>query len=247
MKSFTAQDIEDLLSNRFCAPAWAFIPQVRNGTGFLNSARTADALAMSLWPSRGLHLNGFEIKINRGDWLSELKNPAKAEAIAQFCDFFWVVSPKDIIKLEEIPQNWGWLVPFGKSVKAMKPPIQMKSEVIDKLFLAAILRRAQETIAPAAKIEAARKKGKAEGEKEADRAFKYSKERHAELKQRIFDFQKKSGVNIDSWQLGDIAKAVKMIVNGQHLRAKEDLKSLHTQALQIADKIAEELKENVSQ
>ena len=104
-KSFTASDIEDLLSNRFCAPAWAFLPQVRNGTGFLNVTRTVDAIAMGLWPSRGLYMHGFEIKVRRGDWLNELRNPEKAEEIGQFCDFFWVVAPKEVIKFEEVPDN----------------------------------------------------------------------------------------------------------------------------------------------
>jgi len=50
-----------------------------------------------LWPSRGLHLMGFEIKAGRGDWLRELKDPGKAEGIAAYCDQWWVVAPAEVI------------------------------------------------------------------------------------------------------------------------------------------------------
>ena len=47
-----------------------------------------------VWPSRGLYLHGFEIKVHRNDWLRELKNPAKAEEIAGYCHFWWVVATR---------------------------------------------------------------------------------------------------------------------------------------------------------
>ena len=39
--------------------------------GFAGGGRYADAIAMNLWPSRGLAVHGFEIKISRGDWQRE--------------------------------------------------------------------------------------------------------------------------------------------------------------------------------
>jgi hypothetical protein len=43
------------------AREYALLPQVANGTG-AGSKRHCDALALSLWPSRGLYLTGFEMK-----------------------------------------------------------------------------------------------------------------------------------------------------------------------------------------
>ena len=164
-KEITASDIEDMLFNRFCPPAWALIPQVRSATGYITQVRTADALAMGLWPSRGLELHGFEIKIYRSDWLNELRNPAKAEEIAGYCDFWLLVAPKDLIKVEELPTPWGLMIPHGKTTKIVKQAEKLKSSPPDKLFLAAILRRAQEVITPQAKINESYKKGKEEGKK----------------------------------------------------------------------------------
>ena len=240
-KLLSAQDLENLLSNRFCPPAWAFIPQVRNGTGYVKTVTTVDAIAMGLYPSRGLYLNGFEIKVNRGDWLKELKKPDKAEEIAQFCDFFWVVSPKDIIKIEEIPSNWGWMIPFGKTTKVIKPAKQLKSQPIDNLFLAAILRRTQEIIIPDAKLNEVKKEGIDIGRERADQDFKYEKEEHIRLQEKVSDFEKRSGVTINSWRAGNVGDAVKMVLNGEHLRIKQSLERLHQQARDIANEIAEEL------
>ncbi len=240
-KIYSSEDLENLLGNRFSAPAWAFLPQVRNGTGFLRTTRTADAIAMGLWPSRGLHLNGFEIKVRRGDWLNELKNPEKAEEIASYCDFFWIAAPKEIVKIEEVPENWGLLIPHGSTMKVAKEAKELKPDSLDRLFLAAILRRTQETLAPDAKLTDARKKGFIEGVQDADNKFKYSKEDHDRLKKKVHEFEKNSGVHIDSWSSGDVGDAVKMVLRGEHLRAKRSLKELLATSKEITKRIEEEL------
>jgi hypothetical protein len=62
--------MEGLLAARYCAPAWAIFYEVANATG-ANGSRYADAVAMSLYPSRGLELHGFEVKKSRWDWVRE--------------------------------------------------------------------------------------------------------------------------------------------------------------------------------
>ena len=241
IKCYTADDIEKLLRNRFAPPEWAFLPQVRNGTGYQYTARTADAIAMGLWPSRGLYLNGFEIKVRRGDWLSELKNPAKAEAIAEYCDFWWVVAPKDIIKIEEVPPAWGLMIPHGTTVKIVKQAEKQISHEPDKLFLAAILRKAQVIVTPEARFTETFKAGKKEGIKKAERDFKYAQENHQRLQKKVYDFEKISGVQIDTWNTGDVAEAVRMVLTGEHLRVKQQLKGLLETSEKITDRIKAEL------
>ena len=64
-----ASEVVNRLRDRYPSAAYAFFEQVRNGTGYSRTVvRTADALAFSLWPSRGLTLDGFEIKAYRGDY-----------------------------------------------------------------------------------------------------------------------------------------------------------------------------------
>lgn len=112
-----------LLQKKFGPPEHCFLSEVRNSTGHARTPRTADALAFSLWPSRGLELHGFEIKVSRGDWLRELKNPAKADAIATYCDRWWIVAGDDKVVVspeEELPKTWGLLVASDKGLKTVK-------------------------------------------------------------------------------------------------------------------------------
>src|SRR6266849_640871 len=102
--------IQAALRDRYPIRAWALFFEVADGTGAYQRGY-ADALAMSLYPSRGLDLHGFEVKTARQDWLNELKNPDKAERFAKFCDYFWLVTgSEEVAKKDEVPANWGLLV-----------------------------------------------------------------------------------------------------------------------------------------
>ena len=111
--SWQTSEIHAALRDRYKPPEYAFLEEVRNDAGF-DASRSCDAIAMSLWPSRGLDLQGFEIKASRSDWLRELKDPAKAEAVCKFCDFWWLaVGDAGIVLDGELPVSWGLLVPRG--------------------------------------------------------------------------------------------------------------------------------------
>src|SRR5579872_7207544 len=142
-REWTEERVIDLLRARYKGNAWAFLPKVRNGTGWKRSARTADAIAMSLWPSRGLHLYGFEVKVDRGDWLRELNDPAKAEDIFAFCDFWYVVAPAGIVERAELPKTWG-LMEIEKDLRETVTAPHLTAKPVDNLFLASLLRKVTE-------------------------------------------------------------------------------------------------------
>ena len=102
-------EIYAALRARYCAPEHALFFEVANGTGS-NIRRYADAVAMNLFPSRGLTLSGFEVKVSKHDWRRELKSPHKAEeGIFKYCDHWWVVAPSGIVGKDELPSTWGLL------------------------------------------------------------------------------------------------------------------------------------------
>lgn len=105
-------------------------------------ARTADAMAIGLWASRDTDLHGFEFKSSRGSWLQELKEPAKAEELAQFCDYWWLVAADEtVVKVEELPKNWGLYIPDkkeGLSILVQAPKLSPKAP--DKVFLSSLLK-----------------------------------------------------------------------------------------------------------
>jgi hypothetical protein len=123
-------------------PEWATFFEVRDEAGF-NARRAADCVAMNLWPSRGLVVHGVEVKVERRDWLRELKDPAKSATIQRFCDFWWLaVSDEKIVKRDEVPETWGLLVLRGKSLVAVKEAPKLKAVTLVRGFVAALLRNA---------------------------------------------------------------------------------------------------------
>ena len=143
------------LRKRFPEPAFHVIEQVRNGTGWSRSPRTADAIVIGTWPSRGLELIGVEVKSDRRDWMRELKDPAKAEEIARYCDKWYLLATNDkVAKLDEIPPMWGYLLAGTDKLKTMKDaPVFPKPTPVDRLFLAAIVRAVKGTSVPRSEIE----------------------------------------------------------------------------------------------
>ncbi len=136
-------DVRTALARKFRAPEFALFFEVGDATGG-RARRWADAVAMGLWPSRGLALQGFEIKVSRSDWLNELRQPAKAEAIARYCRYWWIVTPPDIVREGELPETWGHYEVRGNGLKVVRTAPPLSPVPVSPEFLAALLRRSDE-------------------------------------------------------------------------------------------------------
>lgn len=140
----TSSDIRIAMSKRWTEPEYAIMWEVSNATGGA-SKRYADAVIMSLWPSRGLELHGVEIKISRADWKREAADPKKAEAIARYCDRWYVhTAPGVVDDLSDLPPAWGLREYDGKSWKTIREAAKNDPEPVTRPFLAALLRRADD-------------------------------------------------------------------------------------------------------
>lgn len=244
-----SSDVIDCLRQRYPANAYAFLTEVGNSTGF-RCNRHADAIVMSLWPSRGLEIIGIEVKVNRSDWVKELNTPEKAEIIFQKCDtWFLAVGDELIVKEGELPRGWGLMVPAKKGglrVKVTATPKNPEPEP-DRSFLAALLRQVCAQATDAAIMEEEFKRGRREGiriEKErTDNIAGDWKAALDNLRKRVSTFEKASGVSIgDSWsQPEKIGHAVYRVLHGLDGKVKQELEHLHGQALRIAGHIEDEL------
>lgn len=207
-------------------PAWAFVPKVRNAAGF-NATRTIDAIAMSLWPSRGLEIHGHEIKCSRSDWLREMRDPAKAEAFTDQCDRWWlVVADKTIVKEGELPPTWGLMVAQARGLVVttqapLLPPTD--SEWMPKTFLAALLRSAARThsVTPE-EIEEAITTARTRWDAQHEENIERWRESRDSLRDRIRSFEEASGLSLASWRdVGDdgeaarIGTAVRLVLDGE--------------------------------
>lgn len=241
----TAAAIKAGMTRVFGGNEYALLFEVGNGVGFSKN-RAADAIVMSCWPSRGLHLTGYEIKVSRSDWLNERKQPEKAESIAAYCEFWVLLTAPGVVKdVIEIPEGWGWVVFDGKNFKTMKPAARKECQACDRNFLAALLRRASrndEAIVSALVADAERRayenveeriKGRAEME------TRHLREDLHRLSERVREFEAESGINLsDRWTSGkELGKAVAAVRSAGIFNTYDGLNNLAQRLRESAAKI----------
>lgn len=224
-KALSEVELFHALRKHYPPAEFALLPQVGNSTGF-GTNRHADAIALGLWPSRGMHLHGFEIKSYRGDWKRELENPAKAEEIAAFCNHWWIVAAHDNIVKDDLPAGWGLFVydAEAKSLTKKKAAPFREGKAVDLGFIAAMLRRAQEVVTPDGLIAAARAEGLEAGKKHKAEREAWELEGLRTLKEKVLKFQKASGIQIDTYRdVESIGEAVNQVLNGSVHRQRNEL------------------------
>ncbi len=209
------------------------MPEVRNATGYQRQARSADAISVSTYPSRGIRVHGFEIKVSKSDWRRELANPDKAEEIAQYCDHWWIVAPPDVVDLDDLPKDWGLLVAKSNGLHKLKAAPQLLAETLDRRFLVSMLRSAHTLVEAAERRSPAKvaiddawqegyEKGKAQRAKERGRRL----EQLQALEKRVREFKERSGINLDSFRpLAEQADALKLAE--ELVRNRRTLRTLH--------------------
>lgn len=219
-KKITSTDMEKYLAERYSdSYQWVFLTQVRSSTG--SASRIADAMAFNMYGSTGYEILGFEIKVSRSDWLSELKNMAKSNEIMEYCDkWYLVVSDANIVQDGELPKNWGLLVlKDGKLVQKVRA-IATKTTPMELPFIASLLRRSANEIERikstyikkediAGEVEKARKKGY-----EDAKGYQglRTEESLTKLQQQVSEFERATGVRFDEWKGKEHAKTLGMYV-----------------------------------
>lgn len=144
--TFDAKRIRAALRNQYDRDHYALVEEVT----YLD--RRVDALAVSFWASDNHAVTGFEIKVSRGDWLQELKQPDKAQRFIPYCTQWYVVAPVGVVEKSELPKGWGLitvkasrtrkgqeldLCVFTRSARRCKTP-----EAVPPMLWATMLRQA---------------------------------------------------------------------------------------------------------
>lgn len=235
--------VYSILRKKYPESEYALMQEVSDKAGFGRS-RSADFILMNLWPSRGLSLNGIELKSSRSDWLSEKRNPKKAENIFQYCDFFWLLTNgDDIVKIEEIPDNWGWMEIKGQGIRIKKQAPKLEPKEISRNFLASMLKRACDKggfireSEIKSEIDKVRERTKQLSEQTNERNNKL----YQEIKTKLEDYKKETGIDLTQpdWisTATNIGKAVKFVQNGGIENIKKQLLGLESTAKIVLDRI----------
>lgn len=233
-------------------PEWVCLRAVRDSTGWAGSGRTADAVAMSCYPSRGLEIHGFEIKVARSDWLRELQEPGKADPMWQNCDRWWIVAPPGVVDPKELPAGWGLYQAGRGGLRAkVKAGLERRAKALDRGFVASLLRNAVLGYGPdrpevlrgihaAAREEARRGAARV---KEYDLAA--AERRVRELEATVEAAEKASGLSINRWNAEKVGAAVALVAKNGSRDLAADLEGLATHAERVggnARKGAEEIR-----
>ena len=240
-QSHTEATIFECLRARFPAPAFLLLPQVRNGTGYAKRVRTADALAVSVWPSRGLYFAGIEIKVSRSDWERERRDPEKSAAIQKYCRHWWIAAPVDVVPVADLPPTWGLLEIDGNKTHVQRDAPTLEPIAPDAAFVCAVLRAATECMVPRdsleersveARITKAYTDGKADGVIARNHQL-------TTLQAAVSAFEQASGVSIsnrwDNDQIGEAGALVRRIgLEG----IEERIRRLRSEATAMAEALA---------
>lgn len=139
-KKVTSHDIKIGLRASLAQGYQVFF-EVGNNTGS-KVTRHADAVAIGIWPSTGHQIHGYEIKVSRGDFLDEMKNPQKSWPVMRYCHRWSLLTPPGLVKVDELPPNWGLSTFDGKSIRSIRHAPMLAPEPISPGFVAALVRRA---------------------------------------------------------------------------------------------------------
>lgn len=168
MTAMTETQMCDALRARYGQQAgngarYAVAAGVRSHAGF-DAKRTADFIAMDLWPSSGLLLHGHEVKVSRSDWLRELKDPSKADEFIPYVNHWWLVVPDAaIVRDGELPDGWGLLAMRGDALKAVRKAAWREALPLPATRLAALLRAVAQDAGNHARLEAEKAQEQAGG------------------------------------------------------------------------------------
>jgi len=239
---------------RWDAPTWSTFFEVPNSTGGAKS-RTADAVAVCAWPSRGMEIHGVEVKAYRSDWIRELRQPEKSTAVQRYCDRWWVVAEReDVVAADEVPSTWGLLVLRGKKLVTLVDAPKLTAEPLTRGFVASILRAASArfvdkevvTALVAEKLEEAVERRRDSNAAEVERL----RRDHAELRELTEALARGIGVPLYDlthglgWPQKDpdsIGRAIRFVLDGGPAKYAGELAVLRSHAAGVLERVDEVL------
>ncbi|GAA4120556.1 hypothetical protein GCM10022215_24320 [Nocardioides fonticola] len=89
--------------------------------------------------------HGHEVKVSRSDWLTELRDPSKADAFRPYVHGWWLVAADASIVRDDLPAGWGLMVPHGPhTLRVVVPaPLNPRPLPLPPPMVGAFLRAAQ--------------------------------------------------------------------------------------------------------
>lgn len=218
-KPISTTELGKLLRDRYPRDRYAMVFDVPDSVG-VSQSRRIDAVALGCWKSGGRQIEGFELKVSRGDWLRELKQVTKADPFVQLCDRFWLVTgDASIAKLDEIPAAWGWMAATANGLVIERPATRLPGcgDALPRQFVIGLMRRMQDDLVRnpdvAAYIDERVKLEIGHAESRVETATRTLRGRLEALESTVKKFETQSGIKLDDWRMGNVGKLVSSLMS----------------------------------
>lgn len=95
-----------------------------------------------IYATNGCVSCNIEVKTSHNDFMADRKKISRQDNKYATGDFRYYLCPENVIKEEELPENWGLLYYDGKKIRKVKQAVRQTSDKVwDLMILASILRR----------------------------------------------------------------------------------------------------------
>ncbi len=211
--------------------------------------RRYDAVSISVWRSMGHQIHGFEVKTARSDWLRELADPTKADALMRYCTHWWLVCPKEVISgLDEVPETWGVLFDSGDSLRVARkaPKLDNRAPGAD-FWRCMLLRQATRLTTPqdiTDAVDAARKTF----DRNRQAEFDLVQSQLDRLRETVSKFERETGIILNNYTLDSVIRSFQRANALDLTRALDDLQRLHNSVKGSIDRLTTteaELKQSI--
>ena len=134
-----SNDIISLLEKKYSEPFWVVFKNLEFHKDSDYLKNLVDLFALSIGLNKESKLHGFSVQFNRLKWLEEIRNSKKNQFI-NYCDYKWIIALPNIIKLDEIPANYGFQVIEDNQLKTIINPSFLNPKDINRSIMTLLIR-----------------------------------------------------------------------------------------------------------
>ena len=245
-RKWTSKELKQRIQGRHPSiKSWFTTTELCPACGSWGAAGSIDAVAVCMSVSHDFAVHGFEVKVARGDWLSELNNPSKSDLAISEVDYWWIVAPStDIVKVEELPPKWGLYTCSGKGLRVTKRATRLHetTKPFSRAFIASLLWKVTKYVPPDEKaIEDARAEGRKRGQEDGERWAHTDKgddhQELLELQHVVEAFEKNAGQPLSRYNAGEIGHIVDLMSHDYRI------KSVRARIAEMVEKLTDADKE----
>lgn len=135
--------IRDALRTRYNPAEFAYFEELQVD---MHGTRRMDMFVMNMHASQQFRRTVLEIKVSRADYNREKSNLSKTRQAITFANEFYYVTPKGLLKPEELP-NWAGLIEYDEEKHNLRVKVtaaKLESFPPSWDFVASLLRRVHE-------------------------------------------------------------------------------------------------------